>query len=113
MLPGKASDAAWKAACDKLPAADQPDCHNKDKWQPADSEATMTANGNSTTTVTITLTQVMPEYKGRGESTTNKDDACKTAVAEACKKAGEQGDCVAAGGYEQTSKSVESTSVGM
>jgi Na+-transporting NADH:ubiquinone oxidoreductase subunit NqrF len=105
----KATDAAWKAACDKLPAADQADCHNKDKWSAQVSEATMTANGTSSTTITLKLEQQMPELKGKGVATTNKDDACAAALADACKAAGAQGDCVAAGGYEQTGKSVEST----
>ena len=109
----KATDAAWKAVCDKLPAADQPNCKDKDKWAPSLATMSATVNGKKSTTVTIKLEQQMPETKGKGSSSTSEDEACKAATLEACKKAGETGDCVAAGTYEQAGKSTEKTTVGM
>jgi hypothetical protein len=109
----KATEAAWKDACGKLAAADQPDCQNKDKWTAAVSTGSMTMNGKKSSTVTIKLEQNVPQVKGKAKSSTSEDDACKQAVADACKKAGAAGDCLAAGGFEQQGKSTEKTTGGM
>ena len=105
----KATEAAWKDACSKLAAPDQPDCRNKDKWSPAISNGSMTFNGKKSSTVTIKLEQNADQITGKGKSAKSEDDACRQATEDACKKAGASGDCVAAGGFEQQGRSTEST----
>jgi len=108
-------EAAWTAVCAKLPEGDRPSCRDQSKFQSTQSGGSATAGKKTTYTVTIKLVPVATAFDGAGKSEANEDEACKQANAEACKAAGETGDCVAGGAYEAKNimKSSEKTTVGM
>jgi hypothetical protein len=96
----KVSDEAWAAVCAKLPAADQPNCHDSSKWSAGESGGSVASGGKTSYSKTITLTKKSDNFESNAKSEVSSDEACKTATAEACKKAGGEGDCIASGKFE-------------
>ena len=97
----KAEAEAWATACAKLPAADQPNCHDASKFDVAQSGGSAGAGGKTTYTKTIKLTSHVETVQAEAKSNVSSDEACKAARVDACKKAGAEGDCVAGGKFEQ------------
>lgn len=106
-----AKEAAWKDVCGKLPAADQPNCRDNNKFMASTGIGAAQTNDKTTYTVTITLSPVQTMVTGTGKSDKDSDAACKAATDDACKKAGEPGDCLASGKWTQGGKSTSSATV--
>lgn len=105
--PGKAKEAAWVDACNKLSEATRAGCRDPQKFTPA--ETTSAAAGK--TTHSVSLTAVAPHIEGKAEWKDSKAEACKEAVQKACAAAGEQGDCLASGAYIAVGKAAGVTQV--
>lgn len=104
--PAKAEEAAWTAVCARLPEADRASCRDEKKFSAQKMSASMAANGGATNhTVTIELEAIAPEFDGEGASDESKEKACGAALAAACAKAGETGDCLAGGKFEKRGES--------
>jgi hypothetical protein len=91
-----ALDAAWAAACSKVPKADRLDCHKGTKTF----EVGYTQTGTSHVAVNLRLTTKPPTWSATVETTTGMDEACARATVEACKQAGHHGDCTKAGAFK-------------
>lgn len=107
----KAEEAAWTAVCAKLPEAERAGCRDDKKFSVNKMSASMSAGGPTTHTVTLELTAIPPEFSGEGASDESQDKACAAAVEAACTKAGDKGDCVAGGKFEQRGKSTSKKTV--
>jgi len=106
----KAEEAAWTNVCNALPGAVRDGCRDDKKFSVQKSTGSASANGGPTNySVTLTLESIEPEFSGEGSSEASKDEACAAAIADACGKAGEKGDCVAAGGFEKRGESMSKT----
>lgn len=106
----KAEEAAWTEVCAALPGAVRDGCRDDKKFSVQKATASASANGGPTNyTVTLTLESIEPEFAGEGKSEASREEACAAAIAEACGKAGETGDCVAGGGYEKRGESLSKT----
>lgn len=98
---GAATEAAWAAACGKLPPPEQPACHDGNRYQSAIG-AGRASPKNQDVTVTVTLTPAPPpQVTGKAASDESQAAACQAALLDACEKAGGQGDCVAAGTHDK------------
>lgn len=108
--PAKAEEAAWTAVCAALPGAVRDGCRDDKKFSVQKVAGSASANGGPTNySVTLTLESIEPEFSGEGKSEASRDEACAAAIADACGKAGEKGDCVAGGGYEKRGESTSKT----
>ncbi len=96
----KVLEAAWAAACAKLPAADLADCKNEKKFSVSKFGGSAAAGGPVTFSQTVHLERIPPLFEAR-EKSTDKDAACKAALESACKQAGSPGDCLAGGKFEK------------
>lgn len=106
----KAEEAAWTNVCNALPGAVREGCRDDKKFSVQKSTGSASANGGPTNySVTLTLESIEPEFAGEGSSEASKEEACGAAIADACGKAGEKGDCVAAGGFEKRGESLSKT----
>jgi hypothetical protein len=109
--PAKAEEAAWTAVCAKLPEADRASCRDDKKFTAQKVSASASAGGPTTHTVSIELKPIAPEFDGEGTSDESQDKACAAALEAACSKAGEKGDCVAGGKFQQNGKSTSKKTV--
>lgn len=98
--PAKAEEAAWTDVCALLPEAERASCRDESKWSVTKTSSSATSGGTTTHSTTVTLVAIAPVFDGEGTSEQSSDEACKAALADACAKAGAQGDCLAAG-YEK------------
>lgn len=106
----KAEEAAWSNVCNALPGAVREGCRDEKKFSVSKATGSASANGGPTNyTVTLTLESIEPEFAGEGSSEASRDEACAAAIADACGKAGEKGDCVAGGGFEKRGESLSKT----
>ncbi|MEQ1503611.1 MAG: hypothetical protein ABMB14_15340 [Myxococcota bacterium] len=83
---------AWTRACAALPPSDPPGCKPgapPDGWTWAQ-EVTPVDGGLS---VALTFTSAPVPFRGEGDSTVSRDDACAAAYAAACRAAGADADC--------------------
>jgi len=89
-----ATEAAWTEACGKLPADQQASCRDESAWKASKTVST----GSDSVTVGIALTPATSDQvSARAVSKVDEATACKDALLAACKEAGAEGDCVAAG----------------
>lgn len=109
--PAKAEEAAWAAVCAKLPEAERASCRDEKKFMAQKASASVSAGGPTTHTVTIELKPIAPEFDGEGSSDESQDKACAAAMEAACSKAGEPGDCVAGGKFQQNGKATSKKTV--
>jgi hypothetical protein len=102
---GATEDEALAAACEKIPEDQRGECKNEDKF----SKATATMTLNDQTQFTVTLKPKSAEFEAEKASDESQEIACTAALEEACKAAGETGDCVASGKYRKTGEMASST----
>ncbi len=101
-----ATETAWAQACGKLAPAEQPACHDSNRFQ----AAVGVGQANQDVTVTVTLTPAPPpQVTGKAASDESQAAACQAALLDACEKAGGEGDCVAAGTHDKKGEVAGST----
>lgn len=107
----KVEEAAWADVCAKLPAALRESCKDESKWSMSISGGSASAGGPTTFSKTITLQEKVEErvFSGEAASQASLDEACAAATLAACKAAGAEGDCVAAGLFEPRGRSSQTT----
>jgi len=98
----KAKAEALKSACDQLPEAERASCPDKAKYKVQWVSASMSSNGKKFFSPNVTLKPKLAEHRGKGTSEASSDEACKAAIAAACKAAGATGDCIKSGKWEKT-----------
>jgi len=107
----KVEEEAWADVCAKLPEELRESCRDESKWSVSSSGGSASAGGPTTFSKKITLEQKMEEkiFSGQAASHTSLDEACAAATLAACKAAGAEGDCVAAGSFESRGRSSQTT----
>ncbi|MEZ4450121.1 MAG: hypothetical protein R3B09_11645 [Nannocystaceae bacterium] len=98
-------EAAWTDVCAKLPEADKPTCKDDGKWEVMISGASGTLDGKTNYNKNVVLKARVETKDGSAESDKTMEDACKAATIEACKAAGAEGDCIAAGTHQKRGES--------
>jgi hypothetical protein len=100
----EATEQAFRAACRQLSPAERPACRDSTRWHP-----TITVErteGGAGIMVSVVLRPAEPpQVIGQARSTESSFHACHHATLDACRKAGAEGDCVAAGAFEMIGQS--------
>ena len=100
----EATEQAYREACRQLSPAERPACRDSARWHPT--ITVKPAAGGSRVAVSVALRPAEPpQVIGEASSTESDSHACHHAILDACKKAGAEGDCVEAGGFEILGKS--------
>lgn len=108
----ESKQAAWKDVCAQVPAEFTADCNDHSQhYSPTVVTMSATSAGATNFTTTVTLKEIVPQIDGKATSEKDSDTACQAAREKACEKAGQKGDCVASGGFEEAGRMAESTTV--